>query len=154
MKVRTIALTLAVCLAGVALCYASDPNMGTWNLNEAKSKFPPGATKSTTVVYSAGGDMVKVTTDGTAGGGKPAHTEWTGKFDSKEYPVTGGPAGGTRSYTKVDAHTTTVTNKTDGKVTVSGRIVVAPDGKSRTVTLNWTSDDGKSMTSTGVYDKQ
>ena len=40
MTVRKIALTLALCLAGVAACYAN-PNMGTWKLNEAKSKFPP-----------------------------------------------------------------------------------------------------------------
>jgi len=154
MKVRTIVMTLAVCLAGVAVCYASDLNMGTWKLNEAKSKIPPGATKNTTVVYSPAGDMTKVTTDGTDGSGKPVQTEWTGKFDGKDYPVTGGAAGTTRAYTKVDAHTMTVTNKTDGKVTMSGRIVVAPDGKSRTVTLISTSGDGKSMTSTGVYDKQ
>src|SRR5208283_2905213 len=97
MKVKKIALTLALCLAGVAVCYASDPNMGTWKLNEAKSKFPTGATKNTTVVYSSAGDMTKVTTDGTDGNGKPVQSEWTGKFDGKDYPVTGGSSGVTRS---------------------------------------------------------
>ena len=154
MKVRTIALTLAVCLAGLAVCYASDPNMGTWKLNEAKSKFPAGATKNTTVVYSSAGGMVKVTTDGTNGDGKPVQSEWTGKFDGKDYPVTGGSSGVTRSYTKVDGHTLKLTNKKDGKVTSSGSAVVSADGKSRTVALSWTSDDGKSMSSTAVYDKQ
>ena len=154
MKLRTIALTLAVCLAGVAVSFASDPNMGTWKLNEAKSKFPPGATKNTTVVYSPAGDMTKVTTDGTSGDGKPSHGEWTGKFDGKDYPVTGGSPGVTRSYTKVDGHTLKLTNKKDGKVTSSGNAVVSADGKMRTVTINATSDDGKTMTSTAVYDKQ
>jgi hypothetical protein len=154
MKVRTIALTLAVCLAGVALCYASDPNMGTWKLNEAKSKFPAGATKNTTVVYSPSGDMMKVTTDGTSGDGKPVQSKWTGKFDGEDYPVTGGPPGVTRSYTKVDGHTLMLANKKDGKVTSSGRAVVSADGKLRTVALSWTSDDGKKMSSTAVYDKQ
>jgi hypothetical protein len=42
MKVGKIALTLVLYLAGVAVCYASDPNMGTWKLNDAKSKFSPG----------------------------------------------------------------------------------------------------------------
>ncbi len=55
---------------------------------------------------------------------------------------------------KVDDHTLKLTNKRDGKVTSSGRAVVSADGKSRTVTLSWTSDDGKKMASTAVYDKQ
>jgi hypothetical protein len=50
MKVRTIALTVAVCLVAGAMGFASDVNLGTWKLNEAKSKFPPGASKNTTVV--------------------------------------------------------------------------------------------------------
>ena len=39
----------------------------------------------------AAGDSVKVTTDGTDRDGKPVHGEWTGKFDGKDYPVTGDP---------------------------------------------------------------
>ena len=153
MNARKIALTLALCLAGVVVCHASDPNMGTWKLNEAKSKFSAGATKNSTVVYSPAGDMVKVTTDGMTGDGKPTQTEWTGKFDGKDYPLAGDPSS-TRAYTKVDDQTMKLVNKKDGKVTSSGRIVVAPGGKSRTVTITGTTPDGKKMTSTAVYDKQ
>jgi hypothetical protein len=152
MKVRKIALTLALCLAGVAVCYAS-PQMGTWKLNEAKSKFPAGATKNTTVVYSAAGDQIKVTTDGTNGDGKPVQSEWTGEFDGKDYPLAG-DASSTRSYKQVNARTLELTNKKDGKVTSTGRAVVSADGKTRTVTLTWTTSDGKTATSTAVYDKQ
>ena len=110
MKARTIALSLAVFTVAVAVSFAADnPNMGTWKLNEAKSKFSPGATKNTTVVYEAAGDNVKVTTDGTTGDGKPAHSEWTGKFDGKDYPVTGGADGATRSYKVINTHTMEVT---------------------------------------------
>lgn len=38
--------------------------MGTWKLNEAKSKFVAGATKNNTVVYEAAGNMTKITVDG------------------------------------------------------------------------------------------
>ena len=41
MKIRTILLTLATLLAGVAVCFAADVNTGTWKLNEAKSKVAP-----------------------------------------------------------------------------------------------------------------
>jgi hypothetical protein len=154
MKVRTIALTVAVCLVAGAVGFASDVNLGTWKLNEAKSKFPPGASKNTTVVYEAAGDNLKATVDGVDGSGKPTHSEWTGKFDGKDYPVTGDPASDTRSLKKIDARTFDLTSKKDGKVTVTGRIVVSADGKSRTLTTNWTDSMGKKVKSTAVYDKQ
>jgi hypothetical protein len=154
MKVRTIALTVAVCLVAGAVGFASDVNLGTWKLNEAKSKFPPGASKNTTVVYGAAGDNLKATVDGVDGSGKPTHSEWTGKFDGKDYPVTGDPASDTRSLKKIDARTFDLTSKKDGKVTVTGRIVVSVDGKSRTLTTNWTDSKGKKVKSTAVYDKQ
>ena len=153
MKTKKIVMTLAVCLVAVAASFAS-PNMGTWKLNEAKSKFPPGASKNTTVVYEAAGDNVKVTVDGIDGDGKPTHNEWTGKFDGKDYPLVGDPNAGTRSYKKVDDRTTELTNKKDGKVTATGRIVISTDGKSRTVTVSGTDGKGKKVKYTAVYDKQ
>jgi hypothetical protein len=155
MKARTIALTLALFTVAVAVSFAADnPNIGTWKLNEAKSKFPPDATKNTTVVYEAAGDNVKVTTDGTTGDGKPAHSEWTGKFDGKDYPVTGGADGATRSYKVISANAMEVTGKENGKVTLSGKIVVSADGKSRTVNISGSDTAGKKLTSNAVYDKQ
>ena len=145
MKTRTIVLSLALGFAAGAVCFAS-PQMGTWKLNEAKSKFAAGAPKNNTVVYEAAGDNVKVTVDGTDGDGKPTHNEWTGKFDGKDYPVTGDPTSDARSYKKVDDRTLELTVKKDGKVTVSGRIVVSADGKTRTVTTSGTDAQGKRHT--------
>ena len=154
MKTRTMVLTAAFWLVAVVMGFASNPNMGTWKLNEAKSKIPAGATKNNTVVYEAAGDNIKVTVDGTDGEGKPAHNEWTGKFDGKDYPLTGDPSADTRSYKTVDAHTTDLTNKKGGKVTLTGRIVISADGKSRTVTVSGTDSKGKKVSYSGVYDKQ
>ena len=69
MKARASVLTLALCFVGVAVCFAADAFIGTWKLNEAKSKIAAGSLKNTTVVYEAAGDSVKVTTDGTNGDG-------------------------------------------------------------------------------------
>ena len=155
MKTRNIALTLALCLVGAALCVAADnPNMGTWQLNEAKSKLAPGYTKNTTVVYSAAGDSIKVTTDGVDKDGKAIHGEWTGMFDGKYYPVTGDPTTDERSYVKVTDHHLTISNKKGGNVTTTGNVVVAADGKSRTLTSHGTDAAGKKVTSVAVYDKQ
>lgn len=154
MKVRMVVLSLALCLLGVATCFADDVQIGTWKLNEAKSKFSPGAVKTTMAVYEVVGDNVKVTADGDDGTGKPTHSEWTGKFDGKDYPVTGNPNLDARSYKKINDHTLAISNKKDGKVVESGRIVVSDDGKSRTLTIKGTDSEGKKTTSTQVFDKQ
>ena len=154
MKTRTILASLVAFFAGLALCYAADPQMGTWKLNEAKSKFNPGATKNTTVVYAPAGDMVKVTVDGVDKDGKAVHNDWTGKFDGKDYPVAGEPSYDSRSYTKVDDHTMTLTTKKAGKLVATGKIVVAADGKSRTLTVTAADPKNTGLNSTAVYDKQ
>ncbi len=154
MKVKTVLLTLALCLVGAALCSAEDVNMGTWKLNEAKSKLSAGAPKNNKVVYEAAGDDVKVTVEGVDADGKPTKNEWTGKFDGKDYPLTGDPNFDMRSYTRVNDHTLTLISKKDGKVTTTGRVVVAADGKNRTVTTKGTNSKGQSFHMTAVYDKQ
>ena len=153
MKAKFILASAVLCLAAAVVCFAADEFIGTWKLNEAKSKISAGP-KNTTVIYEAAGDSVKVTTDGTGSEGKPSHSEWTGKFDGKDYPVTGDPNADTRSYKKVNDHTLAFTNKKDGKVTITGQGVVSADGMSRTVTLSGTDSKGEKYTSTAVYDKQ
>ena len=154
MNRRTMLLAVAVSFVGVTAGFAADPNMGTWKLNEAKSKFTPGAPKNRTVVYEAAGDNVKVTVDGVDNKGTPLHSEWTGKIDGKDYAVTGNPNADMRSYKRVNDQTLTFTEKKAGKVTTTGRVVVAADGKSRTVTTTGTDPQGQKFNTTAVYDKQ
>lgn len=154
MRAKPMLLSFALCLFTTTVCMAQDQTMGTWKLNEAKSKLAAGIAKNHTVVYEAAGDSVKVTVDGTNSDGSAAHNEWTGKFDGKDYPVTGDPTSDTRAYKKASAHTLDMTIKKGGKVTVTGQIVVSADGKSRTVTTNGTDPQGKKFKSVAVYDKQ
>ncbi len=154
MKTRSI-LAVLVFLSGVGLALAADTDvtmqMGTWKLNDGKSKFSPGAAKNTTVVYAPAGDMIKITTDGVDKDGKPTHSEWTGKFDGKDYPVTGTTSHDSRSYMPAGKHSLSFTVKKAGKTIQTGKVAVAADGKSRTVT---TTGDDPSMNNTSVYDKQ
>ena len=154
MKARTRLLTLALCFLAGAACFASDTQMGNWKLNESKSKIPAGGPKNNTVVYAAAGDSIKVTIDGTAADGTATHNEWTGKFDGKDYPSTGNPAEDTRSIKQIDDRTLHVISKKGGKVVLTAHVVVAADGKSRTVTVNGTDAQGKKYTRTEVFDKQ
>ncbi len=155
MNARAGLLSFAVLFAAAAVCVAADDvNMGTWKLDEAKSKIGAGAPKNTTVVYEAAGDSVKVIVDGVGVDGKPSHNEWTGKFDSKDYPLTGDPTADTRSYKQIDPSTLELTNKKVGKVIVSGKITVSADGKTRTVSTKGVDANGKKVATTAVYDKQ
>ena len=154
MKAKAISLMLPLFFATVVVGFFDNPHLGTWKLNEAKSKIPAGAQKNPTVTYEAAGDMIKITVEGVDGAGQPSHNEWTGKFDGKDYPVTGESNSDARAYKVVDARTLTFANKKAGKATLTGRIVISEDGKSRTVTTTATSPDGKKVESTAVYDKQ
>ena len=157
MKNRTIAFTIVLCLLTLATAaYAAEnPNMGTWKLNEAKSKIPAGVGKNTTVVYSAAtGDMMKVTTDGVDGSGKPTHSEWTGKFDGKPYPVTGTSAYDARAVTAKGDRTLEIDNMKGGKSVGKGKVELAKDGKSRTLEAEGKGADGKEYKAKYVYDKQ
>jgi hypothetical protein len=136
---RKMLLWAAVVLfAAVGISYAAsgDVFMGTWNLNEAKSKMAAGSPKNSTVTYTMSGDNITCTIDGTDANGQPSHSEWTGKFDGKDYPVTGDPTSDMRSYKMVNSHTLVAT------------------GKSRTVIVHGMDANGMKTTSTEVYDKQ
>jgi hypothetical protein len=155
MKAKAVLITLALCLAAATVVMAStNPHMGTWKLNEAKSKIAPGAAKNHTVVYEAAGEDVKVTVDGVDGDGNATHNEWTGKFNGKCYPVTGDATSDERCYKVVNSHTMLLTGKKAGKVTLTGRIAVSKNGKMRTVTTSGTDAKGKRFRTVAVYDKQ
>ena len=57
------------------------------------------------------------------------------QYDGKDSPITGAnPEGDTVARTRVDARTVRSVTKKGGKVTITQTSVVAPDGKTRTVT--------------------
>jgi hypothetical protein len=154
MKKRTVFLCLAFCLLAIAASFAADTNVGSWKLNEAKSKIPAGSPKNTSVVYTADGDNLKAVVDGVDGSGKPLHNEWTGKFDGKDYPLNGDPTADSRAIQQVDDHHYKLANKKDGKVVTSGTIAISADGKTRTLKTVSTNAEGKKVSATFVYDKQ
>jgi hypothetical protein len=154
MRTKTIVLGAAFCLAAMSGLFAADPNVGSWKLDEAKSKIAAGAAKNLTVVYTVAGDSFKCVVDGVDGAGKPTHNEWTGKFDGNDYAVTGDPAADTRAIRMVKSGHYALTNKKDGKTVVTGTIDFSADGKTRTLRTEMTDASGKKQTSIAVYDRQ
>ena len=152
--VRIGALLVLVLTAGLAYAAGTDGFIGTWKMNEAKSKVAAGAQKNSTVVYTKDGDGVKATIDGTDAKGAAYHSDWTGKFDGKDYALTGDPSADMRSYKVIDDHTLLASSKKGGKAINTARIVLSADGKTRTVTVSGTDASGAKVTSTQSYDKQ
>ena len=153
-KIRTTVVTLALCFAAASICLADSPQMGTWKLNEGRSRLVPGAIKNTAVTYTADGDKIKVTVDGVDKDGKPVHSVWVGKFDGKPYPVEGNPGYTDVSYKMVNDRINVITATKDGKTAWTGTITVAKDGKSRVVGVSGKDADGKEFSSRAVYDKE
>jgi hypothetical protein len=155
MKRKTTLLATLISAAVASLCFAGDDAfMGTWKLNQSKSTIPAGTSHNNTVVYAQSGDEVTITGDGVDGNGKAVHQVWTGKFDGKDYAAKGAPTHDMRAYTKVDANTLTYTLTKDGKKVGNGKVVIAADGKSRTVTEMMPGADGKRVKTTSIFDKQ
>ena len=152
-KTRIAVLAAALSFLAAVACFAASPQMGTWKLNEAKSKLAPGMGKNTAVTYTEQGDKIKVTVDGVDKDGKPTHSVWVGKFDGKAYPAKGNLSWNSAAYKVISDRTNDITTMKDGKVLWTGRITVSADGKSRTVAVNGTDAQGKKFTAKVVYDK-
>ena len=150
---RIAIIAAAVCCATTVACFAASPQMGTWKLNEGKSKIPAGMGKNNTVTYAEQKDKIKITVDGVDKDGKPVHSVWLGKFDGKAYPLKGSASINAVAYKIVNDHTNDITTMKDGKVMWTGKITVAADGKSRTVTISGTDANGKKFNGKAVYDK-
>jgi hypothetical protein len=157
---RLLLATTALLFTAAAASFAAipmmaNPMMGTWKLNEAKSKFSPGATKNHTVSYTeAKGGKTMVTVDGMDKDGKAVHWSWTGKFDGQSYKTKGNPIADSAVYNPVNDRTNHLTLMKNGKTIVTGTIAVSKDGKSRTVTTTMTDASGKKHTDKAYYDKQ
>ena len=97
---------------------------------------------------------MKVILDGTDSAGKKVHVEWTGKYDGKDYVVTGSPDMESLAYTRRDDRHFDSTNKRGGNVSGTANIVYSADGKMRTVTSRGTNAKAEKVSAIAVYDKQ
>ena len=134
---------------------STDPQVGTWKLNVAKSKFTPGPVPTTaTTMIEAVGAGTKVVVDQTVADGAPRHWEFTANYDGKDSPVTGNPDADMVSRKLVNPNTVETLTKKDGKVITTQRSVVSQDGMTRTVTTKGVNAKGEKMNNVAVYDKQ
>jgi hypothetical protein len=153
-KTRIAVVAVALSFVAATACFAANPHMGTWKLNEAKSKLAPGLGKNITVVYAEMKDKMEVTVDGVDKDGKPTHSVWVGKADGKAYKSKGNLPWDAAVYKVVNDRTYEITTMKGGKVFGTGTSTVSADGKTRMRTINRTDADGKKVKAKAVYDKQ
>ena len=136
--------------------HQADPMLGIWKLNLEKSKYDGiPAPKSRTVTWAAQEDgQMKLTIDQMDAKGQSTRTEWVGKIDGKEYPVTGSSMLDTVSFNRIDLLTIEFTQKKEGKVVVTTKAVISKDGKTHTSAWNGTDEEGKPKSWTMVHEKR
>ena len=148
---------LALAITTVA-AFGADNTLGTWKLNIEKSKSTPGPmpVKTLTVTREASGGGVKVTSTGERTDGTAINASYTTKYDGTASTVTGtNLLYDTISIKQVDANTLTdARKKTGGKYQATGRTVISNASKTMTTTTKGTDTDGKTFTTSLVFDKQ
>ncbi len=147
-------LFLLFVLGFSASLWAADPFVGTWKLNLAKSKLPSPAPKSQIFKCEAQGDTFKWSFDLVEADGKVIHSEWSGKYDGKDYPVKGDPTVDVTAIKKTGANSIEDIDKKAGKEVGRYQVTVSKDGK--TMTANGTFKDAKGQETTVIMvaDKQ
>jgi hypothetical protein len=151
-RLLTLSVVLAVASATL-VAQSSDPMVGTWKLNAAKSKGTSFTTGTSVITAVENG--IKASVDLAGADGVPHHWEFTAKYDGKDNPVTGNsPFGDSVALTRLGANTVQISVKQGGKPTITQTMVVSADGKTRTITTKGSDAKGQPIDSTTVYDKQ
>jgi hypothetical protein len=139
----------------VGAAAGTDPAVGTWQLNVAKSSFTPGpALKSQTRTYAQSGQGISLVAKSVSADGKESTTRMTYQYDGKDYPVTGDPDYDGIAVKQIDANTAEAVLKKGGKTVGKTVRKVSQDGKTLTLNSSLTAASGQKIESVLVLDKQ
>ena len=134
----------------------SDPQVGVWRLNVAKSKYTTvPSPKSGTTRIEAAGTGTSVVVDQEMSDGSKRHWEFTANYDGKDSPVKGNnPDADTVARKRIDPNTVEMVSKKGGKVTTTQTSTVSADGKTRTVRTSGVNASGQKVNNVAVYERQ
>lgn len=132
----------------------SDPAVGTWRLNVAKSKYNAGpAPRSEVRSYVMQGDSVKCTVHNVAADGSRVEWGYTARLDGEDSPITGKGPADTIAAKRTSATTVEAILKKGGKVVEKANRVVSADGKTMTARAYKAGGDATPIF-VSVYDRQ
>jgi hypothetical protein len=159
MRIRSLVISamliFAFALALSVIALATDPHVGVWKLNLAKSSYRLSmAPRSAMAKIEAQGNGVKLREDAIDAEGKASFAEFTAKLDGKDYPISGNASTDTVSITKPDANTWDEVLKKAGKVVIRSQNFISKDGKTMTRTIKVKDEKGQEIANVNIYDKQ
>ena len=133
----------------------SDPRIGTWALNVAKSKYSPGPppTKETRT-YTKKGDTLSVSVESVDQQGHQVTLKYAAVENGKDYPLTGLPGGNAIAMTRVNDHTFEADTKKDGKVIGTTQGEISKDGRAMILIFRSVSSSGQPVTNVALYEKK
>lgn len=145
----------ALLAASAASAQTTEPIVGTWKLDVAKSSYKPGpAPKSSTLTIEPAGKGLKVAIDAVNADGSPLKWGFTTMRDGKEEaPVTGNPMFDVVTSTRESATAGTNVYKKGGKVAMTTNVAISPDGKMMTITSTGTDPKGQAIHNVAIYTK-
>jgi hypothetical protein len=155
MRIRVVVMLVPALATLALLAQSQEAFYGLWKVDISKSKYSPGpAPKSNMKKYEPWQDGFKATQDMVTAKGEKVHVEVIAKVDGKDYPGKGSPDADTYAFKRIDSRGYEVTQKKDGKVTIVSKMVVAPDGKSRSIVQTGKTTKGEPVNNTIYWDKQ
>ncbi len=150
---RKMLFTL-VLLAFATPLLASDPFVGSWTLNAAKTKYTAGAPpKNLTIVVEEQGTNLMVTATGNSADGSPVSVKYTVPIKGGAASVDQGDFDAITAKQESD-HVRENTYLKDGKQLRTRRLVVSKDGKTMTSEISGSGTDGKPAKGVDFYDRQ
>jgi hypothetical protein len=159
--VRGVPIMVAVYSLGTLTSVAfaqSDPQVGTWELNLAKSSFSPGPPPTRQILtYKAEVQgSAALLLQGVDAAGKPINPDATNlaiTFDGRDHPTPSADYE-VSAWKRISAYRYEVTRKRAGKVVLTSTHVVSKDGKTMTITTHGVDAGGHPINNVRVYDRQ
>ena len=157
--VRIVVIALSVSVFALAAptfgAAQTDPMIGDWKLNLAKSKYSPGpAPRSSALNVHAAGDGLMAMFDNVNAEGTAAHPMFTIVCNGQPQPVSGSAVTDAMSCRRPDPHSQTFTNMKGGRTTTNGTVTLSRDGRTMTISTKGTSANGQQIDNVAVYERQ
>jgi hypothetical protein len=133
----------------------TDPWLGTWRLNVAKSTFNPGpGPRALTVTMEAAPGGYRAVADVTDAQGRQQHSESPIIFDGRRHRVMGAPQTDEVASRRIDPYTQQDEYFKDGQPDGSATYVVSRDGRIMTSTTRRLLANGREANNVFVLEKQ
>jgi hypothetical protein len=154
-RITFATLVLSAWLSSPVQAQSTDPVIGSWKINPAKSKYSPGPPpKALATRFEAAGKGLKNTTEFTNPEGKSFTIAYTAQEDGKDYPLAGSASATAVSLRKLADGSVERTDKKEGQVVQTMVRTVSKDGKTLTVKLKGKTPQGAPVENVMVFDKQ